>query len=162
MTSLSLLVMPLFDVTQHPVGFLCHSSILFTHIELVFHQNPQVPFYRAACQMEAFLNEVLRPLENIYISKGVQNLMKNRVCISGVQKDQESLNFQLVFPNKNVCEKRRTVALALIEDNFPETSRVTLDMPDISESWASWYRAVRGACMEFLDIASKFEMYRQL
>lgn len=33
-----------------------------------------------------FLNKVLRLLENIYVSKGKRNLLKNRVCIAGVQK----------------------------------------------------------------------------
>lgn len=33
------------------VGFLCHKSTLLTHIELLVHQDPQIPFHRAAPQI---------------------------------------------------------------------------------------------------------------
>lgn len=41
----------LVDAAQHPVGFLCCSSILFTCGELLVHQEPQVCSHRAASLM---------------------------------------------------------------------------------------------------------------
>ena len=41
----------LVGATQHPVGCLCHSSTLFTYIEFIVHQEPQVPFHRAAVHL---------------------------------------------------------------------------------------------------------------
>lgn len=43
------LVHPVHHV-KDPVGFLCHNSTLLTHMELLVHQDPQIPFHRAASQ----------------------------------------------------------------------------------------------------------------
>lgn len=37
----------------HHVGFFCHNSTLLTHMELLVHQDPQIPFQRAAPQTGA-------------------------------------------------------------------------------------------------------------
>lgn len=44
MTSLILAGDVLFDVTLHPVGFLCCRNTQFIHTELVVHQGPPGPF----------------------------------------------------------------------------------------------------------------------
>lgn len=43
------LVDPVHHVND-PVGFLCHNCTLLTHMELLVHQDPQIPFHRAAPQ----------------------------------------------------------------------------------------------------------------
>jgi len=50
MTSLPLLVMLFLTEPQHPAGLLCCSSTLFTRIQPVVHQDPQVSFHRAVLQ----------------------------------------------------------------------------------------------------------------
>lgn len=40
----------LVDAAQPPAGFLCPSCILVTHTELLVHQDPKIPFHKAASQ----------------------------------------------------------------------------------------------------------------
>lgn len=75
----------LVDATQHPVGFLCRSSTLSTHIEIIIHQDHQVPFHRAAPQQSRFLFSWVmfsQVQDHVYLSNFIGFLVAHSFSLS--------------------------------------------------------------------------------
>lgn len=97
------------DATQHPVGFLCCSSLLSIYIELIIHQGHQVPLQRAAPQQDRLLfSWIIFSLvqDHMYLS---DFLLAHSVSLSRssyrVALPSEVSTFPLSFPPPANCAR---------------------------------------------------------